>query len=114
YNAVRVLNRFLSDPEFKKTNFARSILALARKAFSKIGTVLGLFQVKPLEFLALLKNQKLSNLDIPVDEIEKLIEERDQARREKNWGRADEIRAFLLKKNIILEDGRGKTTWKIT
>jgi len=114
YNAVRALNRFLSDPEFKKTDFARSVFALARKAFSKIGTVLGLFQVKPQDFLALFKNQKLSDLDIPVDEIEKLIEERNQARREKNWNRADEIRDFLFKKNIILEDGRDKTTWKIT
>jgi cysteinyl-tRNA synthetase len=114
YNAVRALNRFLSEPEFKKTDSARSIVALARKAFSKIGTVLGLFQVKSPEFLAMLKNQKLSDLDIPpVDEIEKLIEERNQARRGKNWKRADEIRDFLLKKNIILEDGRGKTTWKV-
>ena len=114
YNAVRALNRFLSDSEFKKTDSARSIVTLARKAFSKIGTVLGLFQVKPPEFLAMLKNQKLSDLDIPtVDEIEKLIEERNQARRGKNWKRADEIRDFLLKKNIILEDGRGKTTWKV-
>ena len=115
YNAVRALNRFLSDPpEFKKTDSARGTVALARKAFSKIGTVLGLFQVKPPEFLAMLKDQKLSDLDIPpVDEIEKLIEERNQARREKNWKRADEIRDFLVKKNIILEDGRGKTTWKV-
>jgi len=114
YNAVRALNRFLSDSEFKKTDSARSVVALARKAFSQIGTVLGLFQVKPPEFLAMLKNLKLSDLDIPpVDEIEKLIEERNQARREKNWKRADEIRDFLLEKNIILEDGRGKTTWKV-
>jgi cysteinyl-tRNA synthetase len=114
YNAVRALNRFLSDSEFKKTDSARSVVALARKAFSQIGTVLGLFQVKPPEFLAMLKNLKLSDLDIPpVDEIEKLIEERNQARREKNWKRADEIRDSLLKKNIILEDGRGKTTWKV-
>jgi len=66
YNAVRALNRFLSDPsEFKKTDSACGTVALARKAFSKIGTVLGLFQVKPTEFLAMLKDQKLSDLDIP-------------------------------------------------
>jgi Cysteinyl-tRNA synthetase len=114
YNTVRALNRFLSDPEFKKTDTTRSVVALARKTFSEIGTVLGLFQVKPPEFLAMLKSQKLSGLDIPPgDEIEKLIEERNQARRKKNWKKADEIRDFLLKKNIILEDGRGKTTWTV-
>jgi cysteinyl-tRNA synthetase len=113
YNAVRALNRFLSDPEFKKTDSARSIVSVAYRVFSKIGTVLGLFQVKPREFLEMLKNQKLSDLDIAVNEIEKLIEERNQARRGKNWSRADEIRDCLIKKNIILEDGRDKTTWKI-
>jgi cysteinyl-tRNA synthetase len=76
--------------------------------------VLGLFQAKPPEFLAMLKDQKLSDLDTPpVDEIEKLIEERNQARRGENWKRADEIRDFLVKKNIILEDRRDKTTWKV-
>lgn len=114
YNAVRALNRFLSNPELKKTDSAGGIVALARKSFSRMGNALGLFQMKPAEFLALLKIQKISDLDITIDEIEKLIEERHQARRKKNWKRADDIRDTLLKKNIVLEDGRGKTTWKIT
>lgn len=48
-----------------------------------------------------------------IDErIEKLIEERENARREKNWGRSDEIREELQSIGIILEDTADGTKWK--
>jgi len=113
HNMVRTLNRFLSDADIKITDARKRVLAFARTVFSQIGNVLGLFQSKPAEFLAHLQNQKLSSLSITIEEIEKLIAERSQARKEKNWKRADEIRAFLLQQNILLEDDRDKTTWKV-
>ena len=45
-------------------------------------------------------------------EIEQLIEERQNARKEKNFARADEIRDTLLAKGIILEDTREGVKWK--
>ncbi|MFA6303309.1 MAG: cysteine--tRNA ligase [Legionella sp.] len=44
--------------------------------------------------------------------IEQLIAERLQARAERNWARADQIRAELLAKGIELEDGASGTTWR--
>ena len=46
------------------------------------------------------------------EEIEKLIAERTQARKDKNYARADEIRAILADKGIILEDTRQGVVWK--
>lgn len=46
------------------------------------------------------------------EDIERLIEERQQARKEKNFARADEIRNLLLEKKIILEDTREGVKWK--
>ncbi|UCF38615.1 MAG: cysteine--tRNA ligase [Acidobacteriota bacterium] len=46
------------------------------------------------------------------DEIRQLIEERIQARRDRNFQRADEIRQMLMEKNILLEDTREGTRWK--
>ena len=46
------------------------------------------------------------------EEIEKLIEERQVARKERNFQRADEIRAELLEKGIVLEDTREGVKWK--
>ena len=64
----------------------------------KLTDVLGLIVEKEEELLA--------------EDIEKLIEERQAARKEKNFQRADEIRNELLEKGIILEDTREGVKWK--
>ncbi len=45
-------------------------------------------------------------------DIERLSGERQEARKKKNFGRADEIRDELLQKGIILEDTREGVKWK--
>lgn len=47
-----------------------------------------------------------------VAEIESLIAERTAAKKEKNFAKADEIRAKLLEMGIILEDTREGVKWK--
>ena len=49
------------------------------------------------------------NLD---GEIEKMIEERQAARKARDFKRADEIRDELLAQGIILEDTREGVKWK--
>jgi len=44
--------------------------------------------------------------------IEKLISDREVARKNKNWKKSDEIRDALLKRGIILEDTPQGTIWK--
>uniref|UniRef100_A0A8J4H9W6 Cysteine--tRNA ligase n=1 Tax=Acidicaldus sp. TaxID=1872105 RepID=A0A8J4H9W6_9PROT len=46
------------------------------------------------------------------DAIAARIAERAQARREKNFARADEIRAELAAHGVVLEDGPAGTTWR--
>lgn len=53
------------------------------------------------------KKQEMLDAD-----IEALIEERQAARKAKNFARADEIRNELLEKGIILEDTREGVKWK--
>jgi cysteinyl-tRNA synthetase len=61
---------------------------------------------KPLGIL-----QKTTKVNIE-DEIEKLIEERQQARRDKNWTLADKIRDDLKAEGIVLEDTSQGVRWK--
>jgi cysteinyl-tRNA synthetase len=49
---------------------------------------------------------------VPVEEIERLIEERREARRNRQFARADQIRAELEGRGIILEDSATGTRWK--
>jgi len=46
------------------------------------------------------------------EEIERLIAERAEARRNKNWARADEIRNLLAERGIILEDTPQGVRWR--
>lgn len=46
------------------------------------------------------------------EEIEKLISERNEARKAKNFARADEIRDILQEKGIMLKDTREGVQWK--
>jgi cysteinyl-tRNA synthetase len=55
---------------------------------------------------------KYGVLDLSDREIEKLISDRNDARGNKKFDLADEIRDQLLKKGIVLEDLDGKTIWK--
>ncbi len=61
------------------------------------------------DILGITTERKAELLDA---DIEKLIEERQAARKEKNFARADEIRAELLEKGIVLEDTREGVKWK--
>lgn len=61
------------------------------------------------DVLGLLVNKEAEVLE---EEIEKLIAERQNARKEKNFKRADEIRDQLAAKGIILKDTREGVQWK--
>ena len=54
-------------------------------------------------------NKEEESLD---DEIERLIEERQKARKEKNWALADKIRDDLKNRGIILEDTPQGVKWR--
>ena len=42
-----------------------------------------------------------------------MIEERAEAKRSKEFKRADEIRNLLFEKGVVLEDSPKGTTWKV-
>lgn len=65
----------------------------------ELGDVLGLFT-----------KEKKNDLD---KEVEALIEERNKARAEKNWAKADEIRDRLKEMNIVLKDTPDGVKWSI-
>ena len=52
----------------------------------------GLAQMEPQTFIAGLKAKILPTLGITSEEIEKAIEERIEARNNKDWAKSDEIR----------------------
>ena len=59
--------------------------------------------------LGLLYKEEDDNLD---EKVEKLIKEREEARKNKDFKRADEIRDALKEMNIELKDTRNGVIWK--
>ncbi|CCZ32922.1 cysteine--tRNA ligase [Firmicutes bacterium CAG:646] len=77
---------------------SREFVERVRKEIIELSDILGLIVEKEEE-----------NLD---DAIEKLIQERQAARKARDFKRADEIRDELLAQGIILEDTREGVKWK--
>ena len=76
---------------------SKELVEYATKLFDELTGVLGLVY-----------NRKTENLD---DEIEKMIEARTQARKDRNWAEADRIRDELKAQGIILEDTPQGVKW---
>ncbi|CAN5358025.1 cysteine--tRNA ligase [soil metagenome] len=88
----------------------------------RLGSVLGIAQADPEAFLRG-EVRSASGTDgqdprkragFTDGQIDDLIEQRAQARRERRWQQADEIRDQLLEKGIVLEDGPSGTSWRFT
>ena len=73
----------------------------------KLAATLGLLEADPESYL----KSGVGEADDDA-EIDALIAERLQARADKDWGRADEIRDQLNEMGIELEDKGGETTWR--
>ncbi len=109
FEFIKEINRFMD----KKPSQDKEIdfLGKAKKTIKEIGSVLNLFQRKPLDWYRdLLKVKKIA---ITEEDINRFIEERAVARKNKDWEKADSIREQLLSKGIILEDKPDKTIWKV-
>ena len=94
------LTRFINKEVLTDAPKAADV-ALAIRVFDTLSGVLGLVYDDGT-------NEKAADGDA---EIEALIAERTAARKDKNWARADEIRAKLTEMGVVLEDTKQGVKW---
>jgi len=83
----------------------------ARQLFRSLGSVMGLFQLGKWQFKVDLSDSGVSGLD--EKEIEEKVKERNEARTQKDFKKADEIRQLLASRGIVIEDKPdGTSRWK--
>ncbi len=108
FEKIRNINRLMDSSTPKKD--IKSQLLQERKDFLDCGMTMGLLQEEPSKFL---KEIAEAPSEISTEEIEIMIQERNQARKREDWAKADSIRSELSKQGIILEDGPEGTSWRL-
>ncbi len=97
FEMAREINRL------REQNDTQQAAKLA-SGLKRLGGILGLLQQDPEVYLK-------GNSD-DAEKIDALIEQRNQARRDKDWAKADRIRDQLVSMRVVIEDDAKGTTWR--
>jgi cysteinyl-tRNA synthetase len=98
FDLVRDANKAMDDRQFGAGD-----AAAVRGAFDGFDRVLGVIALRRAED---------ARPPVPIEEIDRLIEERHAARRRRDFNAADGIRQNLAERGILLEDNPAGTRWK--
>jgi cysteinyl-tRNA synthetase len=107
----KAMNEDFSTPEAVSVLFDLSVEVNKSKdpylsgLLKALGSCLGILESSPSAFLK-------AGASVGEPEIEKQIHARAQAKKEKNFALADEIRKALLDQGIVLKDSAQGTTWE--
>jgi len=113
FEGVRAMNRISAEKKFRKKPELVAAVRDLHQTILRLGAVLGLFISDPAAWLEKQKLAALATLDITAEEIAAQIAARLQARQEKDFARADQIRDELAARGIELLDSAQGTNWKV-
>jgi cysteinyl-tRNA synthetase len=119
YDAVRTINRLLDDAdqaaELKQADDMKHRQTIHNECVNimKMADILGLIAESPGTYFQQKKEKVIVKASIDADMIEALIQDRKDARKAKDFRKADEIRDQLKEMNIEIEDRPEGTIWKV-
>ncbi|GAB4171355.1 MAG: cysteine--tRNA ligase [Geothermobacteraceae bacterium] len=113
FEAVRGINRLIGEARFDDCPLSLRVIADGARKLRELGGVLGLFGSDPVAWLEKQKAGGLEQTGYTPERIEALILERAEARKARDFARADAIRDELAAAGIELLDSKDGTTWKV-
>jgi len=111
FSLVKETNRLLDKGT--ATPAAKDGLPTLIGDLMRMGSILGILQLAWPVYFEARTRKGLKEVSLSPETIEKLIAERNAARNNKDWQRADEIRDELEDAGILLEDKADGTHWKV-
>lgn len=113
FSLVRLANRILEDKKLRKAADAEQACRDILSTLQDLGAVLGLFDQDSGAFLHALRSIRAARAGVDSEKVEELIAERQQARREKDFARADTLREQLTELGISVQDTPAGPVWDL-
>jgi cysteinyl-tRNA synthetase len=113
FTAVRLARRAMEDKAMRKSQGARELWERILADLQGWGAILGVFQQDAVHFLADLRSIRARRKEIDPAAVERLLEERAQARRDKDFSRSDAIREELQRMSVEVKDTPAGQEWEV-
>jgi cysteinyl-tRNA synthetase len=113
FDTIRMINRLLDRHENSLSGSIKQTIQSGLADVLRIGNILGILLEQPAVYFDKKQTQILEQKSVDPVMIAKMVEERNSARKTKNWKKADQIRNQLAEMDVILEDRPEGTVWKI-
>lgn len=113
FSQTRIINRILEDKNMRKAREAGNIMEDFIGISHNWHAQLGLFGEEPEKFLHNLRNIQAARLNLDVSNIEALLQERTEAKKTKNYIKADQLRNQLAEGGILIRDTLNGSVWDI-
>ncbi len=111
FDAVRGLNKIIELAKKRPSIHYKDLLKDSSAKIKDVAKIFGVLATEPSEYIKAKNMSALSKSGLTLEELEGLIEKRNEARKRKDWETADSIRDDLSKKGIILKDTPMGTVW---
>jgi len=113
YETVRTVNRALDEVEETGDPVAQGMISRNCMHILKMGKILGILSESPVIYFARKIERVFKKQAIDTRTIDQFIKERDEARKSKDFKKADLLRDQLKEMNIDIEDRPDGTIWKV-
>jgi cysteinyl-tRNA synthetase len=113
FDTVKILNKITRVLPEDPAAGDLALLQESAKTIKELAGILGLVNQDPVVYIKTKQAKLIKEMGVKQAEVEQLIQQRTEARKNKDWSRSDEIRDILLAMHVELQDGSTGTKWTV-
>ena len=113
FGIVRLVNRVLEDKTLRGKDGTKAFLDQVSAEVKIWSQILGVFALEPADILLELRNLNAKRMNIDVQNVEDLLAQRLEAKKNKDFAKADSIRDTLTAMHVEVRDTQNGQVWAI-